>query len=244
MNNSLTEVHTELVSEWSEKNLTLTPDDITFGSNKKVWWKGACGHEWQTTHTVELTYAGQNISVTETSTSFYNERRKVQVSLAKAIEKDKTFGIGDNGEIKNISFGLYAAEDIVSASGTVIPADGLIEIVSVNENGTAVMKSDLPFGKYYVKEIATDEHYVLSDTKYPVVFEYAGQDTATVEIKVNDGKEIKNELIYGSVSGKKIDEKHFMDEAMPKHISLASYGMQEKRDLHYLLLNGRRIEKR
>ncbi|MCB5388358.1 Cys-Gln thioester bond-forming surface protein [Blautia glucerasea] len=158
------------------------------------------------THTVELTYAGQNISVTETSTSFYNERQKVQVSLAKAIEKDKTFGIGDNGEIKNISFGLYAAEDIVSASGTVIPADGLIEIVSVNENGTAVMKSDLPFGKYYVKEIATDEHYILSDTKYPVVFEYAGQDTATVEIKVNDGKEIKNELIYGSVSGKKIDE--------------------------------------
>lgn len=158
------------------------------------------------THTVELTYAGQNISVTETFTSFYNERQKVQVSLAKAIEKDKTFDIGDNGEIKNISFGLYAAEDIVSASGTLIPADGLIEIVSVNENGTAVMKSDLPFGKYYVKEIATDEHYILSDTKYPVVFEYAGQDTATVEIKVNDGKEIKNELIYGSVSGKKIDE--------------------------------------
>lgn len=39
MNNSLAEVHTELVSEWSEKNIPLTPDDITFGSNKKVWWK-------------------------------------------------------------------------------------------------------------------------------------------------------------------------------------------------------------
>ena len=48
MNNSLAEVHPELVSEWSEKNLTLTPDDITFGSNKKVWWRGACGHVWQT----------------------------------------------------------------------------------------------------------------------------------------------------------------------------------------------------
>ena len=48
MNNSLAEVHPELVLEWSEKNLTLTPDDITFGSNKKVWWRGACGHEWQT----------------------------------------------------------------------------------------------------------------------------------------------------------------------------------------------------
>ena len=48
MNNSLEEVHQELVSEWSEKNLTLMPNDITFGSNKKVWWRGACGHECQT----------------------------------------------------------------------------------------------------------------------------------------------------------------------------------------------------
>ncbi len=35
-------------------------------------------------HTVELTYVGQNISVTETSILFYNERPKVQVSLSKA----------------------------------------------------------------------------------------------------------------------------------------------------------------
>ena len=48
MNNSLAEVHPELITEWSEKNLPLTPDDITFGSNKKIWWKGACGHEWKT----------------------------------------------------------------------------------------------------------------------------------------------------------------------------------------------------
>ena len=48
MNNSLAEVPPELVSEWSEKNLPLTPDDITFGSNKKVWWRDACGYEWQT----------------------------------------------------------------------------------------------------------------------------------------------------------------------------------------------------
>ena len=38
MNNSLAEVHPELVSEWSEENLPLTPYDITFGSNEKVWW--------------------------------------------------------------------------------------------------------------------------------------------------------------------------------------------------------------
>ena len=48
MSNLLSEVHPELIGEWSDKNLPLTPDKITFGSNKKVWWKGACGHEWQT----------------------------------------------------------------------------------------------------------------------------------------------------------------------------------------------------
>ncbi|MCB7542316.1 zinc-ribbon domain-containing protein, partial [Tyzzerella nexilis] len=48
MSNSLSAVHPELIAEWSEKNLPLTPDNVTFGSNKKVWWKGACGHEWET----------------------------------------------------------------------------------------------------------------------------------------------------------------------------------------------------
>lgn len=157
-------------------------------------------------HSVELTYAGQDVAVTETATSFVNERQKVKIPLEKILEQDETFGIGKNDEIKNISFGLYAKEDVVSSSGTVIPADGLIEIITLDENGAATANTDLPFGSYYVKEIATDEHYILSDTQYPFTFEYAGQDTETVEIKVNDGKPIENKLIYGSVSGKKIDE--------------------------------------
>lgn len=158
------------------------------------------------THSVELVYAGQNVAVTETSTSFYNERQKVEISLEKSLEVNEIFGIGNNGEIKNISFGLYAAEDITSVSGTVIPADGLIEIVTLDENGKAVLKTDLPFGNYYVKEIATDEHYKLNDTKYPVEFAYGGQDTAVIKIAVNNGEKIENELIYGSVSGMKKDE--------------------------------------
>ena len=157
-------------------------------------------------HSVELTYAGQDVAVTETVTSFYNERQKVKISLEKVLEQNDTFGIGKNDEIKNISFGLYAKEDIVSSSGTVIPADGLIEIITLDENGKATVNTDLPFGSYYIKEIATDEHYILFATQYPFTFEYAGQDTETVEINVNDGKPIENKLIYGSVSGKKIDE--------------------------------------
>jgi len=157
-------------------------------------------------HSVELTYAGQDVAVTETATSFVNERQKVKISLEKILEQDEIFGIGKNNEIKNISFGLYAKEDVVSSSGTVIPADGLIEIITLDENEAATANTDLPFGSYYIKEIATDEHYILFDIQYPFTFKYAGQDTETVEIKVNDGKPIENKLIYGSVSGKKIDE--------------------------------------
>ena len=79
-------------------------------------------------------------------------------------------------------------------------------LAGLSENGKATLKTDLPFGSYYVKELATDEHYILSDAKYPFTFSYAGQDTETVEIAVNDGKPIENKLIYGSVSGKKITE--------------------------------------
>ena len=46
MNNSFASVHPELVSEWAERNLPLTPDDITYGSKKLYWWHGTCGHEW------------------------------------------------------------------------------------------------------------------------------------------------------------------------------------------------------
>lgn len=158
------------------------------------------------THEVELVYADQEVAVTETATDFYNERQKVAVNLTKVLEQNEKYGIGMNGELANVSFGLYAAEELVSASGTAIPADGLIEILAVDENGKAAVSSDLPLGSYYVQEIATDSRYILNDTKYPFEFAYAGQTTEVVEITVNDGKAIENDLIYGAVSGKKVDE--------------------------------------
>lgn len=156
-------------------------------------------------HTVELTYSGQNEKVTNTSTSFTNDRQKVVIDLTKILEQDEKFSIGNNDEILNVSFGLYADEDLKAANGTVIPKNGLLEIITCDEKGKATFTTDLPIGSYYVKEIITDNHYILSDKKYPVVFEYAGQDTATVHISVNDGEPIENEIIYGTIKGLKID---------------------------------------
>ena len=159
----------------------------------------------KTVNHIELTYAGQNEKVTNTSTSFVNERQKVEIDLLKVLEKDETFGIGNGDEIKRVSFGLYADEDIKASNGTVIPKDGLVEIITCDENGKATFTTDLPFGRYYVKEIKTDIQYILSDEKYPVVFEYAGQNIATVNITVNNGEPIINDLIYGTIKGLKID---------------------------------------
>jgi LPXTG-motif cell wall-anchored protein len=162
------------------------------------------------TVTVELTYAGQEIKITTTSAAFVNERQKVEIDLTKTLEQDEKYGIGRNNEITSVKFGLYASEDITAADGKVIPKDGLIETITCGENGKAVFRADLPVGaKVYVKEIATDNHYILSDSTYPVTFDYAGQNTAVVKISVNNGEAITNEIIRGTIIGKKLDEDGF-----------------------------------
>ncbi len=159
-----------------------------------------------TPETVELTYAGETVEMTETAIELYNERQKAMLSLEKLLEKDSAFGIGENEEILSVQFGLYAAEEMTAADGSVIPTDALLETAGCDENGKLTFKTDIPVGaKLYVKEISTDERYILSDEKYPVSFEYAGQKTTLVKIKVNGDEAIKNNILYGSVRGLKID---------------------------------------
>ncbi len=158
-------------------------------------------------YTVELVYAGQDVEVTETSVSFVNERQKAAVQLSKLLEQDENFDIGMNDEITSVSFGLYASENLTAADGSVIPKDGLLEIISCDQNGRAEFKTDIPVGaRLYVKEIATDSHYLASSEKYPVNFEYAGQDVANIKLLTNYGEYIKNTLIRGKIVGKKVDE--------------------------------------
>lgn len=155
---------------------------------------------------VELTYAGQNVSVTSTALSVYNDRQKVSVSLLKELSKDERFKLGMNDEILSVQFGIYADEDIKAADGSVIPKDSLITYGNCDENGKLTFNCDLPIGfKWYAKEIATDKHYILSDTKYEFNTEYQGQDIETINIDLNNGEPIVNDLIYGTIKGLKID---------------------------------------
>lgn len=155
---------------------------------------------------IELTYAGQEVEITETSASFYNERQKVKVTLDKLLEQDELFRLGMNGEQAAITFGLFAAETLTAADGTQIPADGLIEILSLGEDCSAICQTNLPFGSFYLKELSTDCHYRLNGEIFPFTFDYAGASVPVVEIQVNEGNAIENTLIRGEIHGMKTDE--------------------------------------
>lgn len=155
---------------------------------------------------VELVYAGQEVSITSTSTGFVNDRQKLEISVVKAMEQDELYEIGMNGEVTAVSFGLYAKEDMISADGSKIPADGLMEIAFADTEGNIRFQSDLPYGSYYVKELTTDIHYELDETVYEVNFEYAGQDTAHQSLVLNEGAAIENKLKYGSIVGLKVND--------------------------------------
>ena len=154
----------------------------------------------------ELTYAGEEVKITTTSVSAVNERQKVGISLIKELEKDETYGIGLGDEYLGIRFGLFMAENLTAADGSVLPKDGLLETVGIDENGMAVFSVDVPMdAKLYVKEIATNEQYQLSDAAYPVEFTYGGQEVAMVQLVVNNGEVIGNSIIRGMLQGIKKD---------------------------------------
>ena len=153
---------------------------------------------------IELTYAGQEVTVRDTmNTSFVNDYQGIEISLEKFMESDEIYGISAENSYKNVRFGLFADEEIIAADGTSIPENGLIAEVSLGEDMKAVFAEKLPFSRYYVQEIATDEHYVLNGEKYLVNFEYMGQDMATVSV---DCGQFVNELKRGTVKGIKVNE--------------------------------------
>lgn len=117
-----------------------------------------------------------------------NERKKQEFKLKKELETDRKFGIGFNGEIFNIRFGLFSKTELTALDGSIIPADGLIEVATPDEDGFICFTADMPYNaECYIKELESDEHYILSNEQY------LSGDTA------------ENKIIRGSIEGLKTD---------------------------------------
>ena len=123
-----------------------------------------------------------------TSAEIFNERKKQEFKLKKELETDQKFGIGFNGEILNTKFGLFSKTELTALDGSIIPADGLIEIATPDEDGFICFAADMPYNaECYIKELETDKHYILSGEQY------LSGDTA------------ENKIIRGSIEGLKTD---------------------------------------
>lgn len=119
-----------------------------------------------------------------TSAEIFNERKRQEFKLKKELETDRKFGIGLNGEILNIRFGLFSKTELTALDGSIIPADGLIEVAIPDEDGFLSFTADMPYNaECYIKELETDGHYIISDKCY------------------SDGDTAENKIIRGSIEG-------------------------------------------
>lgn len=149
-------------------------------------------------HEITLTYGGQNADVILSSVSLQNDRQKVKITLKKALEENTIY---PNPEAyKDVQFGLFVAENILDVNGNIALEKGsLLEVLTLDDTLTGTTTMDLPIGSYYLQEIATNEAYILDDTRYPIEFVYAGQDIPTVEVVANNGLHIANSLKKGTL---------------------------------------------
>ncbi|MEG0710520.1 MAG: SpaA isopeptide-forming pilin-related protein, partial [Longicatena sp.] len=141
-------------------------------------------------HDVDLLYKDQETPIISKSTAIQNKRQKVDVSLMK---KD----FDNDTPLSGAIFGLYAKEDILEIKGSVvIKAGTLIEKQTTNEKGKIEFVSDLPLGKYEIKEIQAPIGYSSSKEEIQVDATYRGQDIKTISLH----SEFKNKITKLEIS--------------------------------------------
>lgn len=135
----------------------------------------------------------------DTDITLENSRIKYSLSFSKVLLSGGSISEGQAKLLEQVSFGVYNAEAIGE-----LPADSLLEIVKVSKDGNFHMNVDLPFGyEYYIKELTTASGYILSDEKYPLIlpddYENSLSESGTIEVSVNAGEAIPNEMIPVSI---------------------------------------------
>ena len=131
-----------------------------------------------TKYDVELTYAGQNVSVTSTDLSVYNERQKVSVSLKKIMAEDKTFSIGNNfiyGSVKGLKVDRETQEVIKGAtfglfkSDTTEFSEDKAILTAVTDESGIFNFSNIPYGEYLIKELKPADGYLDNEDIFTVI---------------------------------------------------------------------------
>ena len=133
-----------------------------------------------------------------------NNRAKFNIDMKKILEEQEIFI--NTEAYKDIVFGIFAREDICDYMGNVAITSGtMISTTRITKDGLLEHIPDLPDGKYFLKELATNSQYVLNDTEYDFEVEYKGKDITEYTIQITEDGTINNELARGTIQVKKVD---------------------------------------
>lgn len=157
-----------------------------------------------------VVYGGQETAITQTTVEIYNDRQRAEIGLKKEIEGNADFGIFPAETYRKVKFGLFSAERIEAGDGTSIPENGLIEIIGLEQGKDGMFYgrfcTDIPHGRYYVKEMSRGEQYAEDPAVYPADFSYGGSNDRVVSLVLNEGDPIRNDLIKGDIVIRKTDQ--------------------------------------
>ena len=181
---------------------TAKSKDLFLGNYRAVETKAPAGFVLdETPYPVSLVYEDQLTAIVTSQIGVDNVRQKAEIELLKVMEKP--IGASDDySAFHDVTFGLFAGENF----GDIIPKDALIALITINENGKGVFSGDLPFGKFYVKELQTNPFYQLNGTVFAIDVPYAGQDVDVTKVQVNNFGAIPNELKQGRIAVEKKGE--------------------------------------
>lgn len=147
----------------------------------------------------DIEYAGQMIDVVEIKQAYINERQKLDLQITKTFEDE------DKEAYKDVVFGVYSKNDITVDDKVIIPEDGLVGTLTIDENGKNVEQLDLPTGDYYVKELETNVGFKLDEEEHDFTFNY---DEDTTKATVIVPMELRNEKRRLELDVNKVDKEH------------------------------------
>lgn len=122
---------------------------------------------------------------------FKNKRVKGQIKILKQ---------GENELLENVKFNLYAKDNIIINNKIIYKKNELIITKTTNKEGIIIF-DNLELGNYYIKEIETNNNYILDDKEYEISLKYKDEETSIIK----EYMEIKNYLKRGKLVFYKID---------------------------------------
>lgn len=189
-----------LESDWN----AVTSQKLLVGRYFYVETKTAHGYINNTNKHYFSIEDSQSTKLQIVTSTLENKRPTFDIDMTKIMEEQEVFKNED--AYKDVVFGIYARDDIYDYMGDVAIENGsMIATTGINENGHLIDVPDLPNGTFFIKELATNSQYILSDKEYDFEVAYHGQDVSHYTITIGSDGKVENKLARGSLKIKKVD---------------------------------------